>query len=51
MKVIFLTSALQSFLFCRTFQNISAIYIYIYIYVYPKKSTPAHLGNYFENYI
>lgn len=31
MKVIFLTSALQSFLFCRTFQNISALYICICI--------------------
>lgn len=49
MKVIFLTSALQSFLFCRTFQKyISYIYKYMYI---KKKSTPSHLGNYFENYI
>lgn len=37
MKVIFLTSALQSFLFCRTFQNISALSIYMYMYIQKKK--------------
>lgn len=43
MKVIFLTSALQRFLFCSTFSNKYINYIL--------KSTLEQLGNYFEKSI
>lgn len=45
MKVIFLMSALQRFLFCSTFNNISTLGL-------KKKEVPlSYKGSYFEKYI